>query len=73
MTHNTVFYGKSIQYANRYANRSENATPYEFYDRMEMWQMKVIRYFILKISGITFLNQPLEVQSPQAYVRVSFT
>ena len=30
------FYGKSIKYANRYANRSENATNYEFYDRMEM-------------------------------------
>ena len=34
------FYGKST----RYANWSENATHYEFYDRMEKWQMKVIQF-----------------------------
>ena len=45
------FYGKSIKYANRYAYRSENATHYEFYDRMEMWQMKVIRFHFKNGDG----------------------
>ena len=39
-SYHSLFLGKSTQYA----NWSENATHYEFYDRMEKWQMKVIQF-----------------------------